>query len=99
MKIDKASVLKTLETISVSGEGKNMVESGAVTNVVTFADEVIVDLTLTTPAMHIKKRAESDITSAIHSAIDENAKVKVNIKIEAPLVLKILLQLHLEKVV
>jgi ATP-binding protein involved in chromosome partitioning len=84
MKIDKASVLKTLETISVSGEGKNMVESGAVTNVVTFADEVIVDLTLTTPAMHIKKRAESDITSAIHSAIDENAKVKVNIKIEAP---------------
>ena len=53
MKIDKASVLKTLETISVSGEGKNMVESGAVTNVVTFANEVIVDLTLTTPAMHI----------------------------------------------
>jgi ATP-binding protein involved in chromosome partitioning len=84
MKIDKASVLKTLETISVSGEGKNMVESGAVTNVVTFADEVIVDLTLITPAMHIKKRAESDIISAIHSGLDENAKVKVNIKIEAP---------------
>ena len=84
MKIDKASVLKTLETISVSGEGKNIVESGAVTNVVTFADEVIVDLTLTTPALHIKKRAESDIISAIHSGLDENAKVKVNIKIEAP---------------
>jgi ATP-binding protein involved in chromosome partitioning len=33
-----------------------MVESGAVTNVVTFGDEVVVDL----PAMHIKKR-EDDI--------------------------------------
>jgi ATP-binding protein involved in chromosome partitioning len=37
-----------------------MVESGAVTNVVTFGDEVV-DLVLHTPAMHIKKRAEDDI--------------------------------------
>jgi ATP-binding protein involved in chromosome partitioning len=29
--------------------------SGAVTNVVTFGDEVVVDLVLHTPAMHIKR--------------------------------------------
>jgi len=38
-----------------------MVESGAVTNVITFGDEAVVDLVLSTPAMHIKKRAEDDI--------------------------------------
>jgi ATP-binding protein involved in chromosome partitioning len=37
-----------------------MVESGAY-NVITFGDEVVVDLVLHTPAMHIKKRAEDDI--------------------------------------
>jgi ATP-binding protein involved in chromosome partitioning len=34
-----------------------MVESSAVTNVVTFGDEVVVDLVLHTPAMHIRKKS------------------------------------------
>ncbi len=84
MKLNKTEILKALETITVAGEGKNMVESGAVKNVVTFADEVIVDLTLSTPALHIKKRAEADIIKTIQEKIDANAKVQVNIKIEAP---------------
>ena len=83
MKIEKKDILKALETITVAGEGKNMIESGAVTNVVTFADEVIVDLVLTTPAMHIKKRAEDDIRKTIQDLVYADAKVKVNIKIEA----------------
>ena len=61
MKLDRKEILKALETITIAGEGKNMVESGAVTNVLTFGDEVVVDLVLHTPAMHIKKRAEDDI--------------------------------------
>ena len=85
MKLNKTEILKALETITVAGEGKNMVESGAVKNVVTFADEVIVDVTLSTPALHIKKRAEADIIKTIQEKIDANAKVQVNIKIEAPL--------------
>ena len=84
MKLDRKEILKALETISVAGEGKNMVESGAVQNVITFGDEVVVDLTLATPALHIKKRAEVDIMKVIHEKVYEKAKVKVNIKIEAP---------------
>jgi len=84
MKLNKTDILKVLETITVAGEGKNMVESGAVTNVVTFADEVIVDITLSTPALHIKKRAEADIIKTIQEKIDTDAKVQVNIKVEAP---------------
>jgi ATP-binding protein involved in chromosome partitioning len=84
MKLDRKEILKALETISVAGEGKNMVESGAVQNVLTFGDEVVVDLLLSTPALHIKKRAEVDIIKTIHDLVYEKAKVKVNIKVEAP---------------
>ncbi|UOK43453.1 MULTISPECIES: Mrp/NBP35 family ATP-binding protein [Flavobacterium] len=84
MKLDRKEILSALETISIAGEGKNMVESGAVQNVITFGDEVVVDLVLNTPALHIKKRAEVDIIKVIHEKIYEKAKVKVNIKVEAP---------------
>jgi ATP-binding protein involved in chromosome partitioning len=83
MKLDRKEILKALETITIAGEGKNMVESGAVKNVITFGDEVVVDLLLSTPAMHIKKRAEDDIKKLIHEQFSPDAVVKVNIKVEA----------------
>lgn len=83
MKLDRKEILKALETISIAGEGKNMVESGAVQNVITFGEEVVVDLLLSSPAMHIKKRAEDDIRKLIHEKFSPEAVVKVNIKVEA----------------
>ncbi len=84
MKINKQDIYKALEKISVSGEGQNMVESGVVKNIVTFGDEVVVDLELATPALHIKKRAEVDVMKAIHEHVYAKAKVKVNVKVNAP---------------
>ena len=84
MKLDRKEILKALESLTIAGEGKNMVESGAVTNVVTFGEEAIVDLTISTPAMHIKKRAEDDIRKLIQEKFNPDAKVKVNIKVETP---------------
>ena len=84
MKFKKEQILKVLETITVAGEGKNMIESGAVKNVMTFADEIVVDLVLSSPAMHIKKRAEADVIKTIKEKVSEGAKVTVNVKIEAP---------------
>ena len=85
MKFNKEDILKALETITVAGEGKNMVESGAVKNIMTFADEVIVDIEISNPALHIKKRAKSDIIKTIKEKVSQDAKVIVNIKIEAPI--------------
>ncbi len=84
MKLDKNEILKALETITIAGEGKSMVESGAVKNIVIFGNEVVIDLTIATPAMHIKKRAEDDIKKLIHEQFSPDAVVKVNIKVEAP---------------
>ena len=61
-----------------------MVESGAIANVVTFGDEVVVDLVLHTPAMHIKKRAEDDIKKTILEKVSAEAKIKINSKVEVP---------------
>ncbi len=84
MKLDRKEILSALETITIAGEGKNMVESGAVKNVLTFGNEVVVELTIATPAMHIKKRAEDDIKKLIHERFSADIVVKVNIKVETP---------------
>ena len=84
MKLDKKEILSALETITVAGEGKNMVESGAVKNVLIFGNEVIVELVISSPALHIKKRAEDDIRKLIQEKFLPDAEVKVNIKVETP---------------
>ncbi len=84
MKLNKQDILKALETISVVGEGQNMVESGAVKNVVTFGDEVIVDITINNPSLQARKRTEVDIMKTIHELVYQKAKVTVNVKVDAP---------------
>jgi ATP-binding protein involved in chromosome partitioning len=84
MKLNKQDIFKALETISVPGEGQNMVESGAVNNVMTFGDEVIVDITIANPSLQAKKRTEVDIMKTVHDKVYEKAKVTVNVKVDAP---------------
>ena len=84
MKFNKSDILLALKTITIAGEGENMVASGAVTNVMTFADEVVVDITMATPALHIKKRAEADIIKTIQEKVSLEAKVQVNITVQVP---------------
>ena len=84
MKLNKQDIFKALEAITVPGEGQNMVESGAVKNVMTFGDEVIVDITIGNPSLQAKKRTEVDIMKIIHDKVYEKAKVTVNVKVDAP---------------
>tara|TARA_B100001146_G_scaffold221442_1_gene231887 strand:- start:56583 stop:57716 length:1134 start_codon:yes stop_codon:yes gene_type:complete len=84
VKLEKQALLEALKTISVPGEGEDMVSSGAVTNVVTFGDEVIVDVTIKNPSLQAKKKTEVEIMKAIHAEVHQKAKVKVNVKVDAP---------------
>lgn len=83
MKINKQDILTALETISAPGEGQNMVESGAVTNVVVFGDEVVVDITIKNPSLQARKKTEVEILKTIHDKVYEKAKITVNVKVEA----------------
>ncbi|SMC44349.1 Mrp/NBP35 family ATP-binding protein [Cellulophaga tyrosinoxydans] len=84
MKLEKKDILKALELITVPGEGKNMVESGAVKNIQIFGDEVEIDLTIANPSLQARKKTEVEILKIIHKEVYEKAKIKINVKVEAP---------------
>ena len=84
MKFNKQDIEQALKTITVPGEGQNMIESQAVKNIMVFADEVIIDITISNPTLQAKKRTEVDILKTIHELVYAKAKVQVNVKVEAP---------------
>jgi len=84
MTIDKKDISKALETITAPGEGKSLVESGAVKNNVTFDKEVIVDVTISNPTLQAKKKVEVEIMKAIHEHVDQKIDVKVNVTADVP---------------
>jgi ATP-binding protein involved in chromosome partitioning len=83
LKFNKQDIEQALKTITVPGEGQNMIESKAVKNIMVFADEVIVDITISNPSLQAKKRTEVDILKTIHELVYAKAKIKVNVKVEA----------------
>jgi ATP-binding protein involved in chromosome partitioning len=84
MKITKEAVLETLKTLTLPGEGQNMVDVGAVGNIMIFGDQVDIDLQMSNPTLQARKKAEVTIMKALHDQVYEKAKVKVNIKVTAP---------------
>ncbi len=84
MKLNKKEILEALKTITVPGAGENMIDSGAVTNVLTFGDEVIIDITINNPALQARKKTEVEIMKVIHEKVYQKAQVKVNLKVNAP---------------
>ena len=84
MKFTKQAIEDALKTITVPGEGKNMIESKSVKNIVVFDDEVVIDLTISNPSLQAKKRTEVNIMKAIHELVYPKAKIKVNVKVDAP---------------
>jgi ATP-binding protein involved in chromosome partitioning len=83
MNIQKKDILEVLKTITPPGEGGDLVSSGAVTNVIVFADEVIVDVQISNPTMQAKKKIASEITKTIQQTLGTELKVKVNTKVIA----------------
>ena len=83
MKLNKQDIYNALETITAPGEGKSLVESKAIKNVVIFGKEVIVEVTISNPTLQAKKKVEVEIMKAIHDKVYQKADVKVNVTVEA----------------
>jgi len=84
MSFKKQDILSALEKITAPGEGKNLVESNSITNIVIFDKEVIIDVTIKNPSLQAKKKTEVEVMKAIHDQIDQKIDVKVNVKVEIP---------------
>jgi len=84
MKLRKEDVRNALKKITVPGEGQNMIDSKAVTNIVTFGDEVVVDITINNPSLQARKKAEVEILKIIHKEVYEKAKIKIDVTVNTP---------------
>ncbi len=82
MSFKKQDIYNALETITAPGEGKSLVENENIKNVVTFGNEVIVDVVIGNPSLQAKKKVEVEIMKAIHQHVDQKIDVKVNVKAE-----------------
>jgi ATP-binding protein involved in chromosome partitioning len=84
MSFKKQDIYKVLETITAPGEGKSLIENKNVTNVVTFGNEVLLDIVISNPTLQAKKKLESEITRVLKSNIDSQIEVKINVKVLQP---------------
>ncbi len=84
MSFKKQDIYKALESITAPGEGKSLVENENITNVVTFGNETIIDVTISNPSLQAKKRIESEIINALRLKVSEDIVVKVNVTAVVP---------------
>ncbi|MDA7710904.1 Mrp/NBP35 family ATP-binding protein [Flavobacteriaceae bacterium] len=84
MKITKAAVEKALTTLSLPGGDSNLMDSGAVQNIMIFDDQIDLDLQLDNPSLQARKKLEVSILQTLHQQVYEKAKIKINIKVVAP---------------
>ena len=84
MQITKDQVLKALSTITLPGEGADLVSAGAIKNVLIFGVEIVLEIEITNPTLQYKKKVEVQCLKTLHQQVYEKADVKVNITVNAP---------------
>ncbi len=84
MQITKEQVLKALEKITLPAGGVDLVSAGAITNVLVFGTEVVLEIQIDNPTLQYKKKVEVECLKAIHEHVYEKADVKVNITVNSP---------------
>jgi ATP-binding protein involved in chromosome partitioning len=82
--MDKNSVMEALKSVKTASGQSNLVDAGHVRNVQVFGDEVVVDAVADRAALHLKKKLEVEILSAIHAQVNPKAKIKIQLTVEAP---------------
>ena len=81
MKITREQVKNALQTLSVPGEGGNLIDSGSVTNIQIFGDEIDLNISLSNPSLQARKKLEVSILKTLHEQVYEKAKIKINVTV------------------
>ncbi|MDA0793777.1 MAG: Mrp/NBP35 family ATP-binding protein [Bacteroidetes bacterium] len=84
MRITKQAVIESLKTISLPGEGGNIVDQGVVSNIMIFGDQIDIDLQMQNPSLQARKKLEVTILKTLHEQVYEKAKIKINTKVLTP---------------
>jgi len=84
MKFTKKEVERALKTITAPGADKNLLESGAISNLMIFGDQIDLDIRLQNPTLQARKKLEVTIMQVIHEKVYAKAKIKINTKVDPP---------------
>ena len=84
MKFTKKEVEQALKTITAPGAEKNLLESGVISNLMIFGDQIDLDVRLQNPTLQARKKLEVTIMQVIHEKVYAKAKIKINTKVDAP---------------
>jgi ATP-binding protein involved in chromosome partitioning len=76
--MNKQDILKVLESVSATDNGKSIVADNAIKNVDIVADRVLVEINIGNPTLQAKKRVEADVIKAIVTAFPK-ADVQVQV--------------------
>jgi ATP-binding protein involved in chromosome partitioning len=84
MKFTKKEVELALKTITAPGAVENLLESGAISNLMIFGDQIDLDVRLQNPTLQARKKLEVTIMRVIHEKVYAKAKIKINTKVDPP---------------
>ena len=86
--LNKENVLQLLKNVSIQGKDGNVVDNGVIKDVKTksdiFGKKIEIDAVIESPAVHVRKKLEDDITEAIRKDYDEKVDLKINTKVVIP---------------
>jgi len=87
-KLNKEQVLELIKNIHVQGKDAGIVDSGVIKEVKVkddiFGKKIEIDAVIDSPAVHIRKKLEDDITEALRKEYPENVEIKINVKVVIP---------------
>ncbi len=86
--LNKEKILELLKVVSIQGKDGNIVDNGVVKEVKAksdiFGKKIEIDTVIDSPAVHVRKKLEDDITDAIRKEYDESVDLKINTKVVIP---------------
>ncbi len=86
-KLNKETIQELLKNISVQGKAGNIVENGVIKDIKTksdiFGKKIEIDAIIDSPAVHIRKKLEDDITDALSKDFGD-VDTKINVKVVIP---------------
>jgi len=87
-KINKEEILNLLKQVSVQGKNSDVVTSGVIKEVKAkddiFGKKIEIDAIIDSPAVHIRKKLEDDITEVLRKEYPESVDIKINTKVVIP---------------
>jgi ATP-binding protein involved in chromosome partitioning len=87
-KPNKEHILELLKNVSVQGKESNIVDAGVIKDVKAksdiFGKKIEIDAIIDSPAVHIRKKLEDDITEILRKEYSDDVEIKINVKVVIP---------------